>query len=192
MSNIYKQYLNYLKMVESKKTDNNLVIEEAKEILEEENLKNESKKEINKEANKIAKENKETEKEKDLIKRLQMLQAEFENFRKRTDKEKHEIILNANASLITELLKVLDNFELSLKHNKDKGVKLIYDELNFILEKQGLKTIETNGVFDPKFHEAIMQIEGEKHGEILEEFQKGYVLNNKLLRASKVKISKSR
>lgn len=178
-------------MVESKKTDNNIVIEEAKEILEEGNLKNESKKEINKEDNKIAKENKETEKEKDLIKRLQMLQAEFENFRKRTDKEKQKIILNANASLITELLKVLDNFELSLKHNEDKGVKLIYDEFIFILEKQGLKTIETDGIFDPKFHEALMQIEGKKHGEILEEFQKGYVLNNKLLRASKVKISTS-
>jgi molecular chaperone GrpE len=131
----------------------------------------------------------ENNKEKELTERLQRLQAEFENFRKRTEKEKVENKANANADLISELIPILDNFELSLKHNKDKGIILIYDELIRILEKQGLKKINTKEKFNPKFHEALIKVEGESHGEILEELQKGYTLNDKLLRASKVKIS---
>ena len=129
-------------------------------------------------------------KEAELLERLARLQAEFENFRKRTEKEKLESSINANANLISQLLKVLDHFELSLKHNNDRGVMLIYDELNKILEKHGLKVIDTNGNFDPKIHEAVIKVDGEKDGVILEEIQKGYLLNNKLLRASKVKITK--
>lgn len=159
-------------MVETKKSEDNVVLEEAAEVLSEP-------------VETLAIENK----EKELIERLQRLQAEFENFRKRTEKEKEDIRLNANAELISELLKVLDNFELSLKHNEDEGVKMIYDELNTILEKQGMKIIDTKGGFDPRFHEALVQEEGEEHGKILEELQKGYLLNDKLLRASKVKIS---
>ncbi len=129
-------------------------------------------------------------KEGEYLEKLQRLQAEFENFRKRTEKEKLESLTNANANLISQLLRVLDDFELSLKHNKDKGVMLIYDELNKILIKQGLRVIDTNGLFNPKFHEALIRVDGEKEGIILEELQKGYLLNDKLLRASKVKISK--
>jgi molecular chaperone GrpE len=128
-------------------------------------------------------------KEKELTERLQRLQAEFENFRKRTGREKADIIANANADLISQLIPILDNFELSLKHDKDKGIILIYDELTKILEKQGLKKINTKEKFNPKFHEALIQVAGESHGEILEELQRGYILNDRLLRASKVKIS---
>ncbi len=128
-------------------------------------------------------------KEKEYLEQLQRLQAEFENFRKRTEKEKAEQINNANATLISQLIEVLDDFELSLKHNQDDGVKLIYEKLYKILEKQGLKIIDTTGTFNPRFHEALIQVRGEKHGTILEELQKGYSLNAKLLRASKVKIS---
>ena len=128
--------------------------------------------------------------EQEYIEKIQRVQAELENFRKRTEKEKTENLTNANVSLITLLLPVLDNFELSLKHNQDKGVLLIYDELRKILEKQGLTAVYASGVFDPKIHEALMQVEGNNPGEILEEFQKGYSLNNRLLRASKVKINK--
>jgi len=129
-------------------------------------------------------------KDEEYVERLQRLQAEFENFRKRTEKEKLETSINANANLILQLLKVLDNFELALKHNKDKGVMMIYDEMNKILEKQGLRVVEAKGVFNPKIHEAVVKVEGEKDGIILEEIQKGYILNNKLLRASKVKMGK--
>ena len=129
-------------------------------------------------------------KESEYLEKLLRLQAEFENFRKRVEKEKQEQQSNANTNLIGELLNVMDNFELSLKHNKDKGVEMIYQELKKTLEKQGLKVIETKGKFDPKIHEAVIKIAGKEDDAILEEIQKGYVLNNKLLRAAKVKISK--
>lgn len=158
-------------MVETKHQEENIILGEATEALEETPKEEESKEEI-------------------YLKQLQRLQAEFENFQRRTEKEKSLILANANESLISNLLPILDNFELSLKHNEDKGVVIIYDELYKALESQGLKKIETKGNFNPKFHEALMQEEGKTDGKILEELQKGYTLNDKLLRASKVKISK--
>ena len=142
------------------------------------------------EINKDKVENDKGRKEKDYLERLQRLQAEFENFRKRTEKERLEILRNANEDLIIKLLGVLDNFELALKNINDKGVSMIYSELYSILEKEGLKTIETEGKFDPKKHEALIQEAGEEDEKILEEIQKGYTLNDKVIRASKVKISK--
>jgi len=134
----------------------------------------------------IKKENKEQE----YLERLQRLQAEFENFEKRTSKKMQEDLDNANARLISELLPIVDNFEASLKHNKDEGIALIYEELKDVLKKQGLKKIDTTGKFDPNYHEALVQEEGNEEGIILEEIQSGYLLNDRLLRASKVKISR--
>ena len=142
------------------------------------------------ERNKDKVENDKGRKEKDYLERLQRLQAEFENFRKRTEKERLEILRNANEDLIIKLLSVLDNFELALKNINDKGVSMIYSEFYSILEKEGLKTIETEGKFDPQIHEALIQEDGKEDGKILEEIQKGYLLNDKVIRASKVKISK--
>ncbi len=130
-------------------------------------------------------------KEKEYIETLQRLQAEFDNFRKRTQREKFEIITNAQESLITELLDIIDDFELSLKYTKDDGVKMIYSELYSLLEKKGLKKIDTQGKFNPKYHEALMQEESKgEEGMIIEELQKGYMLNDKIIRVSKVKITK--
>jgi len=126
----------------------------------------------------------------ELVERLQRMQAEFENFRKRTEKENTNVLANANANLVLQLLDVLDNLELSSKHSKDQGVKLIYDQLTKVLERNGLKYINTTGTFNPNVHEAITQVPGKKDGEIVEELQKGYLLNDRLLRASKVKIVK--
>ncbi len=130
------------------------------------------------------------EKEKEFTDKLLRQQAEFDNYRKRVEKEKQEYTIYANANLISNLLPVIDHFELALKHNKDKGVQMIYDELNEILEKQGVKIVKSEGVFNPKIHEAVVTVAGDKDGMILEEIQKGYLLSEKLLRASKVKISK--
>ena len=124
--------------------------------------------------------------------KLARQQADFDNYRKRIEKEKQEIVANANANLISEILPTLDHFELALKHNKDKGVQMIYDELNEILKNNGVKVINTEGIFNPRIHEAVVKVDGEKEGEILEEIQKGYLLNDKLLRASKVKVSRSK
>ena len=129
-------------------------------------------------------------KESEYVAQIQRVQAELENFRKRTENERSDIVANANSKLITNLLPVLDNFELALKYNKDKGVEMIYSELNKVLERQGLSVVKTDCEFDANVHEAISQIEGKKDGEIVEEVQKGYMLKDKLLRASKVKITK--
>jgi molecular chaperone GrpE len=121
---------------------------------------------------------------------LQRLQAEFDNFRKRTDKEKQEIYENANQELIIRLLDILDNFELALKHIKDKGIEMIYSQLYSLLENKGLKIINAKGKFNPEIHEALISEEGNNEDIIIEELQKGYYLNNKVIRHSKVKISK--
>lgn len=132
----------------------------------------------------------------ELTESLQRLQAEFENFKKRTDKEKQDFCKYAEKELMVELLPVLDNFELALKNTKDnsefiKGVELIYSQLVSGLEKKGLKIIETQGKFDPHKHEVLLQEESDKDsGEILEELQKGYQLNETILRTAKVKVSK--
>jgi molecular chaperone GrpE len=128
------------------------------------------------------------DKEVEFQEKLARQQADFDNYRKRMEKEKQETIANANANLISDLLPTLDHFELSLKHNKDKGVQMIYDELNEILKNNGVKIINTKGIFNPRIHEAVVSVNGEEDGKILEEIQKGYLLNEKLLRASKVKV----
>jgi len=124
------------------------------------------------------------------ILKMQRMQAELENFRKRTEKEKAEITLNANSKLIANLLPILDNFELSLKYSNDKGVEMIYNEFLKVLENQGLEIVNTDGKFDPNVHEAIAQVEGKNNGAIVEVVQKGFLLNKRLLRASKVKVEK--
>lgn len=132
----------------------------------------------------------------ELTESLQRLQAEFENFKKRTEKEKSDFCKYAEKDLMLELLPILDNFELALNNTKNKdefikGVELIYAQLVSALEKKGLKKIETAGRFDPYKHEALMQEESDQEeGTILEELQKGYELNNIILRTAKVKVSK--
>ena len=88
-------------------------------------------------------------KEKEYLEQLQRLQAEFDNYRNRNDREKQEIYDNANEKFIVKLLDILDGFELALKHNNDKGVEMIYSQLYSLLEKEGLKKIDANGKFDP-------------------------------------------
>lgn len=126
----------------------------------------------------------------ELTETLQRLQAEFENYKKRTEKENAEFRKYANKQFIAELLPILDNFELALKSINDEGIKLLYAHLFDILEKQGLKRIDATGKFDPRFHEALLQEESEKEsGIILEELQKGYIGGETVLRPARVKIA---
>ena len=125
---------------------------------------------------------------------LQRLQAEFENFQKRTAKEQQQFKAHATAELLKELLNITDDFELAM-HNKESdafrnGIELIYAKLNTFLEKQGVKKIPTNKNFDPNYHEALLQEPSDKpEGTILQELQSGYTIHDKVLRPSKVKIS---
>ncbi|MBS3133029.1 nucleotide exchange factor GrpE [Candidatus Woesearchaeota archaeon] len=129
---------------------------------------------------------------------LQRLQAEFENYKKRCEKENAAFRKYANAELVKSMLPLLDSFEMALKNTADKekfvkGVELIYAQLYSMLEDYGLKRIEANGKqFDPYKHEVLLQEESEKDGVVLEELQKGYLLDDAVIRHSKVKVGKKR
>lgn len=127
---------------------------------------------------------------------LKRLAAEFENFKKRNEKEKTEFVKYAHADIIANILPVLDSFELAFKNTNDKdkfieGMKIVYAQLYSILEAQGLNPIKAAGEkFDPYRHEVLMKEQSDQPDDtILEEFQKGYMLNNRVIRHSKVKIS---
>lgn len=127
---------------------------------------------------------------------LKRLQAEFENYKKRVDKEKTEFVKYAHADVIEKMLPVLDSFEIALKNTSDRekfveGMKMIYAQFRSTLEAEGLKPIKAAGEkFDPYRHEVLMKEQSDKPEEtILEEFQKGYMLNDRVLRHSKVKVS---
>lgn len=128
---------------------------------------------------------------------LQRLQAEFENFKKRTDKEKSDFVKFSTCNIITKLLPILDNFELAIKNkeNKDEfiaGVEMIYEQFLQTLQDAGLEKIRAEGCeFDPYKHEALLQEESENDNIVLQELQTGYVLGDKVLRHTKVKIGKS-
>ena len=150
-----------------------------------------SKKQIIKEVEETNKlETKEVSKEQEYLEALQRLQAEFSNYQKRMEKEQINFMKFAKEDLITKILDVFENFERALKEVKDEGVKLIHKQFLEILEKEGVKEIETQGDFNPNLHEAIMKEKSnKKEGAILEVFSKGFMLNGKVIRASKVKIS---
>ena len=133
----------------------------------------------------------------DLKDMLQRIHAEFQNYQKRTQDEKSKFIKLSNEELIKKIIPILDNFELALKHSKEKtefaeGMQLIYGQLLEVLEQEGLQKITAIGKFDPNMHEAIMMEETKtQSGQILQELQKGYTLNGKIIRSAKVKISKN-
>jgi molecular chaperone GrpE len=151
-------------------------------------------KEIEKELETLRKE------KEDLYDRLLRKQADFENFRKRTEREKREFQQYALSDIMGELIFILDNFERAFSHASEasseykKGVELIYRQLKDVLEKRGLRAIETTGQkFDPNFHEAVAREERNdlEEGTILEELQRGYFFHNRLLRPAMVKVSYS-
>lgn len=129
----------------------------------------------------------------DRLTQLKYLQADFDNLKKQCDKEKSECVKFANEELIRELLHVLDSFDQALEIDKNEGIKQLYQQFFSILEKNGLKKIDAIGkTFDPYYHEALIQEKSVyPEGTILEELQKGYLLNSKVIRSSKVKISGS-
>lgn len=131
------------------------------------------------------------------------LQAEFANYKKRIEREKLELSDFFKSELVGSLLPVIDDFERMLNHpvtshenNEEffKGTTLIYQKFIGILERQGLKAIQTVGKrFDPSFHEAIL-IEAGNSGDndiVVEEWRKGYLFNDRLLRPAQVKVLKT-
>jgi molecular chaperone GrpE len=127
--------------------------------------------------------------------------AEMENIKKRAAREKVEAIKYGNENLIKDILPMLDSLDRALKHANNsgdfeafkKGLKLVQDQLSGCLEKHGVEKIEcVDRTFDPNFHEALFQIESSDHedNQIVDELEKGYLLNGRLLRPSKVSVCK--
>ncbi len=134
--------------------------------------------------------------------RLMRLAAEMENTRKRLEREKSEGICFANESLMRDLLPVLDNLERALEHADNEsssgglleGVHMTRKVFLSVLNKYGCKPFDSEGeTFDPNFHEAMMQEETLDHPDntVIKEFQKGYTLNDRLLRPAMVIVAKA-
>lgn len=170
---------------------------DAGEELEETGVPELQEKDIRKELDNVKKQ---LEEEKD---RCLRLNAEFENSRKRILKEREEFIKYANEKLILELIDVLESLERGIENtkkanNKDKlieGMELVYKQFKNVLEKNGLTPIKALGEkFDHYKHEAMMQTCTDEcdEGVVLEEFARGYMLNGKVIRYSKVRVSKNK
>ena len=150
----------------------------------------------------IAKLQEELEKQEDqtneYISYSQRLQADFENYKRHSEKQNAEIIKYANEQLISNILDSYEDLERALNQSNNEkelreGVELIYSKLKDILEKEGLKVIPTEGEkFDPFKHEALMAEDNDdfENGYIIEELMKGYTLKDKVLKYSKVKVCK--
>ena len=127
--------------------------------------------------------------------RLKYLQAEFENFRKWSEKEKKSVITRANENLIKDLLVILDDFEQSLpaleNEKNQEGVRMVYQKMMKILSDYGLEPIECMGKkSDPLLHDVICRMQcTDESGTIVEEIGKGYSLKSKVIRPSKVMVA---
>ena len=127
--------------------------------------------------------------------------AEFDNYRKRIERERAQVVETAAADLLEELLPVVDNMERALKAEAGpdsadayrRGVELIHSQLLDILRRRGVKPVEALGAdFDPHLHQAVAHemAEGHREGEVIEEFSRGYRLGDRLLRPAMVKVAK--
>jgi molecular chaperone GrpE len=126
--------------------------------------------------------------------------AELDNYRKRAAREKTDIIKYGKEDIIKDILPFMDSLDRALEHDTGdiqafkNGVALIQEQLLSCLKKHGVERIETAGLnFDPNFHEALMQMESDQHedNKIVSEMERGYLLNGRLLRPSKVCVCKN-
>ncbi|MCA0970027.1 nucleotide exchange factor GrpE [Halobacillus litoralis] len=136
----------------------------------------------------------------ELNNRLVRLQADYDNFRRRTQKEKEADRKYRSQSLIEELVPVLDNFERALQVEVDSesaqkfadGIKMVYNQFQSAMDKEGLEEIPSKGEeFDPNLHQAVMQVEDENYDSniVVEELQKGYRLKDRVIRPAMVKVN---
>lgn len=172
-------------------------VEEAEEAVAEEP---ETEKEKGSFFKKKEKKDKKDEKIEELTDRVRRQMAEFDNFRKRTEKEKTQMFETGVKSIVEKILPVVDNFERGLAAVTEEekgtpfveGMEKIYKQMMTVLEEAGVKPIEAIGQeFDPNLHNAVMHVEDEEFGEniIAEEFQKGYTYRDSVVRHSMVKVA---
>jgi molecular chaperone GrpE len=135
----------------------------------------------------------------DLLRRLRYMQADFENYQKRTEKEMREMEENSSKGLVIRLLSVLDELDLAVKHAKDdtgsmelqEGIEMVQKNLYSVLESAGLRRIDPVGKpFDPSQHEAVAKVQGSSPGSdtVVEELRTGYTFRGHVIRPSLVKV----
>jgi molecular chaperone GrpE len=140
------------------------------------------------------------QKAQEYLRQLKYLQADFENYRKRTERKLNELTVRCNEKLVAELLCVIDDLERALDSGKEtedasallKGVEMIHKNLTRMLEREGLERIDAVGkIFDPKFHEIVVKIPRNdcEEGLVLEEVRKGFVFKGRVLRPCMVNVS---
>ena len=204
---IFELSKNYLKMIGKSKKDKKSMAEQHTQHKEEQAVNLEQEEIQNQQESNEKKE--EPTQEENTEQQLQLkvdelndkylrLYSEFDNYRRRTSKERIDLSKTASAEVITDLLPVLDDFERAIKSTAEtqdceavkEGVNLIYNKFKAILEKKGVKAIESVGlVFDTDFHEAITYIPAPSEdlkNKIVDELEKGYLLGDKVIRYSKV------
>jgi molecular chaperone GrpE len=141
------------------------------------------------------------QREKDALQdRLLRTAAEFDNYRKRMDRERRESAEYAATDMLKDLLPIVDNFERALQApaapDTDafrKGIELIHKQMLDVLRRRGVKPIDARGAdFDPNFHQAVIHESSDRHreGEVMEELQRGYLIGERLLRPAMVKVAK--
>ncbi len=138
-----------------------------------------------------------TEEKDEYLSKLKRLKADFVNYRNRAKREKQQIETKTKMEFINSILPVIDNFERALRSVDEdseflSGVKMIHKQLIDVLKKEGLEFIDTEGEeFDPAYHEAVMQVEAEdvESGYIVEEIQRGYMMEDKVVRPAMVKVA---
>ena len=123
------------------------------------------------------------------------LQADFDNYRKRTQRENEEFRKYACSGIVTDLLTIVDDLDRALGSAQEDsdlvaGIRGVRTNLMKILESNGLQEIPAEGKFDPNYHEALCTVDGDEDDMIAEVFQKGYTLNGKVIRFTKVKVTK--
>lgn len=185
---------------EAAETKGSVEEEASKETEESQDTKDTESKEKKKFFAKKEKKDKKDEKIEELTDRLTRQMAEFDNFRKRTEREKSQMYEIGAKDIIEKILPVIDNFERGLaavpEESKEdpfvEGMEKIYKQIMTTLEGVGVKPIEAVGQeFNPDFHDAVMHVEDEEAGEniITEEFQKGYMYHDSVVRHSMVKVA---
>lgn len=174
--------------------------EAAQEAVKEEETEQGDKKERKFRKDKKEKKDKKDLQIEELTDKVKRQMAEFDNFRKRTEKEKSQMFETGARNIIEKILPVVDNFERGLaavpEEEKENpfidGMEKIYKQMMTVLEEAGVSVIETEGKeFDPNLHNAVMHIDDENFGEniIAEEFQKGYMYRDSVVRHSMVKVA---
>jgi len=155
--------------------------------------------ELQKQLEELRKQAESLQKEKaDTFAKLQRVAADYDNYQKRSVKQTADSIAYEKDKIIKALLPVMDDFERVLKHRENadavvKGIELVYEHLKSVLKSQGVEEIAADGEkFDPAHHQALTQqtVEDKEDGIVLEELQKGYKLNGRVIRASRVVVNK--